>query len=183
MNNIKLNPFTFPPLTAPHIGHLYSAVIADAICRYNTIKNPNRPSKLTTGTDEHGTKIQQAAAIHKVPVKEYCDRISASYQEVFDLAHVKYSDYIRTTESRHVKAVQHFWNQLKENDKIYSTTYGGWYCVSDETFLTDSQLKENPNGVKVSAESGHSVEWTEEENYMFKLSKLQEDVLYWIKQG
>lgn len=74
------------------------------------------------------------------------------------------------------------WNVLKANDSIYKDTYSGWYCVSDETFLTESQLKIGPNDEKISLESGHPVEWTEEENYMFRLSQYQDDVLHWAKQ-
>lgn len=76
-------------------------------------------------------------------------------------------------------------NVLYERNHIYKTTYSGWYCVSDEMFLTDSQLKEKEGeaGVKVSLESGHPVQWTEETNYMFKLSQFQSDVVHWIKQG
>lgn len=75
-------------------------------------------------------------------------------------------------------------NNLQSKDNIYKANYSGWYCVPDEMFLTDSQLKdkEGSPGVKVSIESGHPVEWTEEENYMFKLSKYQDDVIYWVKQ-
>lgn len=75
-------------------------------------------------------------------------------------------------------------NNLQSKNNIYKTNYSGWYCVPDEMFLTDSQLKdkEGSPGVKVSIESGHPVEWTEEENYMFKLSKYQDDVIYWVKQ-
>lgn len=81
-------------------------------------------------------------------------------------------------------AVSHFWQRLKENEHIYSANYQGWYCVSDETFLTDSQLRlDEISGQRYSLESGHPVEWTEEQNYMFHLSKFQEDVLYWLKQG
>lgn len=78
-----------------------------------------------------------------------------------------------------------FSNKQKElvaKDHIYKANYAGWYCVSDETFLTESQLKENEKKEKVSAESGHPVKWTEENNYMFKLSKFQEDIEYWIKR-
>lgn len=78
--------------------------------------------------------------------------------------------------------MKHFWNLLQSNGHIYSTKYSGWYCIPDETFLTESQLKEK-NGIKVSEESGHPVEWTEEVNYMFKLSKFQDEILYWIKSG
>lgn len=73
-------------------------------------------------------------------------------------------------------------NALRRNDTLYTTKYSGWYCVADETFLTALQLKEQ-NGQKVSAESGHPVEWTHELNYMFRLSKFQDDIIYWIKSG
>lgn len=71
---------------------------------------------------------------------------------------------------------------MAAKDHIYKANYAGWYCVSDETFLTDSQLKENANKEKVSAESGHPVKWVEESNYMFKLSNFHDDIEYWIKR-
>jgi methionyl-tRNA synthetase len=77
-------------------------------------------------------------------------------------------------------------NVLKKNGKIYSAKYGGWYCISDETFITESQLKEKiePDGRKtiISGESGHPVEWIEELNYMFPLRSLQDDLKYWISR-
>lgn len=75
-------------------------------------------------------------------------------------------------------------NVLYQKNHIYKTKYSGWYCVSDEMFLTDCQLKEKEGdpGTKVSIESGHPVQWTEEVNYMFKLSEFQDDVIHWIKQ-
>lgn len=73
-------------------------------------------------------------------------------------------------------------NALQSKNLIYKTNYSGWYCVSDETFLTESQLTENDRKEKVSLESGHPVQWTEEENYMFKLSNYHDDLIYWIKQ-
>ncbi|XP_062540298.1 methionine--tRNA ligase, mitochondrial [Armigeres subalbatus] len=168
---------------APHIGHLYSAVIADAIHRFNILVNPTaRASAIfSTGTDEHGTKIQQAAASHSVPVGTYCGQISDQYRSLFHNFGIAHTRYIRTTEEQHAQAVQAFWQALENAGSIYSAQYSGWYCIPDETFLTDSQLKENDRGIKVSAESGHPVEWTEEKNFMFRLDKYQEDVLYWIK--
>lgn len=70
---------------------------------------------------------------------------------------------------------------MAAKDYIYKANYAGWYCVSDETFLTESQLKENEQKEKVSAESGHPVKWIEESNYMFRLSKVQNEIEYWIK--
>jgi len=74
---------------APHIGHLYSAVIANAHCRYQRLRNPEQDVRLCTGTDEHGTKIQQAAALHGIPVAKYCDDISERYREVFRSASIQ----------------------------------------------------------------------------------------------
>lgn len=72
---------------------------------------------------------------------------------------------------------------LKSRGHIYSGKYAGWYCVQDEAFLTDAQLLDGPNGTKVSAESGHPVEWTVEDNFKFNLSDFREDLLYWLKDG
>lgn len=74
-------------------------------------------------------------------------------------------------------------NVLKNKNHIKLAKYSGWYCVSDETFLTDSQLKTNPDGTKVSLESGHPAQWTEETNYVFELDKFKDNILYWIKKG
>ncbi|KAL7730499.1 hypothetical protein ACLKA6_000502 [Drosophila palustris] len=168
---------------APHIGHLYSAVIADAHCRYQRLRYPEKTVRLCTGTDEHGTKIQQAAAGHKVKVAQYCDEISLRYRRVFQAAGIAHDDFIRTTEQRHKTAVSHFWQLLQSRGHIYSAAYSGWYCVPDETFLTDSQLRlDEENGGRFSLESGHAVEWTEETNYMFRLSQLQDEVRQWVKQ-
>lgn len=173
-------PNLFP--AAPHIGHLYSAVIADASVRFERLLAQHPAYMLSTGTDEHGSKIQQAAARFDRTPADYCADISARYRRLFDQSAVAYTDYIRTTESRHRSAVAAFWQRLQASDSLYTANYAGWYCVPDETFLTDSQLRET-NGVRVSAESGHPVEWTEEHNYMFRLSRYQDDVVHWLRSG
>uniref|UniRef100_A0A182IYZ3 Methionine--tRNA ligase, mitochondrial n=1 Tax=Anopheles atroparvus TaxID=41427 RepID=A0A182IYZ3_ANOAO len=168
---------------APHIGHLYSAVIADAIHRFNRLRSPKSSETcfLSTGTDEHGLKIQQAAIQHATSTEDYCNTIASKYRQMFGRFNIDYSRFIRTTDSDHRSAVQAFWRSLVSSDSVYSASYAGWYCVPDETFLTDSQLKENERGEKCSSESGHPVEWTEEQNYMFRLSRFQDDVRYWVK--
>lgn len=74
---------------------------------------------------------------------------------------------------------------LQSKGYIYKSHYEGWYCVSDEAFVPDSQVIEKTDGsqAKISLESGNPVEWTSEENYMFKLNSLLPDVLHWIKTG
>ncbi|XP_011702853.1 PREDICTED: methionine--tRNA ligase, mitochondrial [Wasmannia auropunctata] len=167
----------------PHIGHLYSAVLADAVARYNSMLG--HKTFFATGTDEHGNKIRAAAAAAGLPNLEYCTGISQQFKEMCDRFEVDYSRFIRTTEKQHCDAVYHFWEQLDERGHIYLGKYSGWYCVSDEAFLSDTELVEQTDStgkvVKVSAESGNPVEWTEEENYKFRLSAFQDDLKYWLK--
>ncbi|RZB39414.1 methionine--tRNA ligase, mitochondrial, partial [Asbolus verrucosus] len=174
-------------IVGPHIGHLYSSVIADAVNRWQRLVNGAGKFKFSTGTDEHGSKIQQAAEKNGCTPSDYCSRISAQYEKLAKHFSVDYTDFVRTTDEDHRKAVHKFWNVLKGNGKIYSAKYGGWYCVSDETFLPESQLKEKvePDGRKtiISGESGHPVEWIEELNYMFPLRSLQDDLRYWISRN
>lgn len=168
-------------ILAPHLGHLYSSVIADTINRFQLLTSCPNTNIFSTGTDEHGIKVLQAAQSRNAPVSTYCDNISDDYKNLFKASGVNFTDFIRTTESRHKDAVWKMWSVLKSQNAIYKDKYSGWYCVPDETFLTESQLT-IVNGEKVSLESGHKVEWTEEENYMFKLSDYQDDVIYWAKQ-
>ncbi|GCC30362.1 methionine--tRNA ligase, mitochondrial-like [Chiloscyllium punctatum] len=170
---------------SPHIGHLYSAVLADALYRSKVLRG--HEVKFTTGTDEHGLKIQQAAdATAEDPLK-FCSRVSKDFRMLFQQSLVSYTDYIRTTEERHKNAVQHFWCVLREKGYLYQGTYEGWYSVPDETFLSDSQVVERKdsdgNIIKVSLESGHKVEWTKENNYVFRLSKFRPMLLEWLKEN
>nr|XP_049705256.1 methionine--tRNA ligase, mitochondrial [Helicoverpa armigera] len=169
---------------APHIGHLYTAVVADAIQRFEKLTNPDYQIVFSTGTDEHGTKIQQAAAKAKLSLPEYCTNISEEYKQLFKEFNVDYTDFIRTTEERHKTAVRHFWNKLVEEDHIYKAKYSGWYSVNDEAFVPETHVKDevrDGENVKVSIESGHKVEWTEETNYMFRLSAFKVHLKNWLK--
>ena len=98
----------------PHIGHLYTAILADAIKENNIIQG--NKVYLSTGTDEHGLKVQQKAKENKIDVKLFCDKNSQKFKELFDKANIKYDDYIRTTEDRHIDEVHKFWNKM--NSKI-----------------------------------------------------------------
>ncbi|KAI9202586.1 tRNA synthetases class I (M)-domain-containing protein [Polychytrium aggregatum] len=168
----------------PHIGHLYTTVLADTIKRYSELKGVS--TIYSTGTDEHGLKIQQAAAKAGTSPQQFCDQISTRFQRLFDRSSVSYTDYIRTTEERHVRAVQHLWTVLYDNGYIYKGHHEGWYCVSDETFYPENQVEEatDAHGKKkmISKESGKDVEWTREENYKFRLSEFREKLIAWMKQ-
>ncbi|RNA25198.1 methionine--tRNA mitochondrial [Brachionus plicatilis] len=159
----------------PHIGHLYTALLADAFSRWKQIKKES--VVFSTGTDEHGYKIQKKAAQENLKCLNFCDKISSQFKSLFDRSNIKYSDYIRTTQSRHKTAVIKFWKTLDSKGFIYKSSYSGWYSVNDECFLRNDEVEEkldsNGNKVKVSMESGHVVEFTSESNYMFRLSEFK----------
>ncbi|XP_064383251.1 methionine--tRNA ligase, mitochondrial-like isoform X2 [Halichondria panicea] len=164
----------------PHIGHLYTALLADAAHRWQLVKGVG-PAVFSTGTDEHGLKVQKAAAVQGCPPNELCDRISQRFKTLFRSANISFTDYIRTTESRHITRVEAFWEDLHRKGHMYKGSYEGWYSVPDETFLSSSQIVDGPEpGSKVSLESGHTLEWSSEENYMFRLTDFREKLLQWI---
>ncbi|KAI8581281.1 hypothetical protein K450DRAFT_233966 [Umbelopsis ramanniana AG] len=176
----------FYPNAAPHIGHLYSAVIADSIKRYHQLKGET--ALLLTGTDEHGLKIQQAAAANDMEPMAFCDQISQRFKDLADKANIQYTTFMRTTETRHHKAVAKIWNILEENGYIYKGKHEGWYSISDEAFYTSGQVQEavdekTGKKVMISVETGQPVEWTVEENYKFKLSACQDDLRAWLSSN
>ncbi|PKY56699.1 hypothetical protein RhiirA4_549355 [Rhizophagus irregularis] len=170
----------------PHIGHLYSAVIADSLKRYYELKG--HKVIFSTGTDEHGLKIKQSAEKSKMNPQEFCDQVSSKFKELFDIANISYTTFIRTTEQRHKDAVKYFWKCLMNNGFIYKGRYKGWYSVSDEAFYNTSHVQEiqNPDSkekLMIATESGQSVEWTIEENYKFRLSEFQDKLKSWLEEN
>ncbi|KAI3646185.1 hypothetical protein MP228_009113 [Amoeboaphelidium protococcarum] len=169
----------------PHVGHLYSVLLADVDCRWKRFNGCD--SWLSTGTDEHGQKIQKSAQLKNISPQQLCDMMSAEYRSLFDIAGVKYDEYVRTTQRRHQSAVQSIWTRLRDLDLIYKGSHSGWYCIADETFYTDQQIMDtvddDGNKIKVSVESGRQVEWIQEDNYMFKLSEFKDRLIKWITGG
>nr|XP_021329980.1 methionine--tRNA ligase, mitochondrial [Danio rerio]XP_021336827.1 methionine--tRNA ligase, mitochondrial [Danio rerio]XP_694935.3 methionine--tRNA ligase, mitochondrial [Danio rerio] len=169
----------------PHIGHVYSAVTADCLHRYKLLQRYN--SRFATGTDEHGLKIQQAAGSAGKDPLNFCTEVSESFKHVFQRCGISYTDYIRTTEKRHRQAVEHFWTVLQSKSYIYKGTYEGWYSTPDESFLTETQVTDSTDSegrrIKVSTESGHKVEWMNEDNYMFRLSDFHTQLLHWLRSN
>lgn len=96
----------------PHIGHLYTVVLADAAARFHNLLDEGNTS-FVTGTDEHGTKIFQAATAHKMSPRDYCDKISSEYRQLFSESEIGYTHFIRTTQDEHVQAVNSFWVREK----------------------------------------------------------------------
>lgn len=163
---------------SPHLGHLYTSLVADAAQRFQFLCS-KKPSFLCTGTDEHGSKVQKAAG--KTDPQLYCDQISGQYVEMLQMYGVNYSTFLRTTSAEHKQAVHSFWTRLEERNFIYEGEYSGWYCEADEAFVPESKIEKKPDGSRVSAESGRPVELTCEKNYLFKMSSVEADLLHWLK--
>ncbi|KAF8337627.1 putative methionyl-tRNA synthetase [Cantharellus anzutake] len=167
---------------APHIGHLYTSVIADVLVRYSRLRHPDRPVFLNTGTDEHGLKIQQAAEAAGENPMQFCDRISERFKELGRAASIGSSRFTRTTNIDHKMSAQYFWDLLERSGAVYKGQHSGWYSISDECFYTDAQVETitGQTNVKVATETGSIVEWTTEENYKFRLSLYREPLLEWL---
>ena len=158
-----------------HIGHSYCSTAADTMARFKRLTGYD--VYFLTGTDEHGQKIERKAKNAGVTPKEYVDHIVAGIKELWKLMDVEYSDFIRTTDERHVKGVQKIFRQLFEQDDIYMGQYEGWYCTPCESFWTELQLKDG-----CCPDCGRPVERMREDAYFFRLSKYQDWLIQYIRE-
>ncbi len=166
------------PSAKPHMGHAYSSIVADFFARFKIIDNYQ--VHFLTGTDEHGLKIQRSAEKAGKEPQVFCDQISQTFRDLSDTLNLSNTDFIRTTEARHKKTVQHLWNELEKNDDIYLSNYSGWYSISDEAFYNEDEIEEL-DGKKIAISSKSPVEWIEEESYFFRLSKWEKPLLEYYK--
>lgn len=159
-------------------------VLADVLKRWQQINN--RQAVLCTGTDEHGIKIQKAAARDDMLPKEFCDLNSYKFRRLAKEAGVDHDFFLRTTDDQHKEAVRRFWLQLKhslpEDRGLYKGTHKGWYCVDDECFypadmVQPSMVPQTGKKIMVNTETENEVEWVEEETWFFPLTKYRDDLL------
>ena len=178
MENQKKYYITTPiyyPSDNLHIGHAYCSVAADTAARFKKLEGYD--TYFLTGTDEHGQKIERKAAAKGVTPQAYVDEIVAGIKDLWKLMDVDYNDFIRTSDERHVKAVQKIFRQLYEQGDIYKGSYEGWYCTPCESFFTELQLKDGN-----CPDCGRPVEKTCEEAYFFRLSKYQDWLIQYIEE-
>ena len=157
-----------------HIGHSYCSTAADTMARFK--KMTGYDVFFLTGTDEHGQKIERKAAEAGVTPQAYVDHIVDGIKKLWKLMDVEYTDFIRTTDERHVKSVQKIFKKLYDQGDIYKSEYEGWYCTPCESFWTELQLKDG-----CCPDCGRPVERTREESYFFRLSKYQDWLIDYIK--
>jgi methionyl-tRNA synthetase len=153
----------------PHIGHAYTTLACDTMARFARLDG--RRVYFLTGTDEHGQKVEKAAAAAGLAPQAFTDRVSQRFRDLTDRMQLSNDDFIRTTEARHKAGVEELWRELVRREQIYLGTYAGWYSVRDESFYAESEL------VDGQAPTGAPVEWVEEPSYFFRLSAWQEPLL------
>jgi len=162
----------------PHIGTSYTTIAADVITRFMKFKG--KPAHFLTGTDENGTKVMEAAREQGKTPLEFVDSIVPAFKQAWRDLHIEYSDFIRTTEERHIRAVQEFWRRLRSKGDIYKGLYEGWYCVACETYWREAEV---PDGLCPNAECRRPVRRMQEETYFFRLSAYADKLLKYIEEN
>jgi methionyl-tRNA synthetase len=153
----------------PHIGHAYTTVVADVLAR---TARTSGPAFFLTGTDEHGQKVENAAAEHGKTPQQWTDELVPRWKALFAAFGVEYDDFIRTTEPRHTRVVQAIFDRLRANGDVYLGKYEGWYCVYDETFWLESKLVEGRCPT-----CGREVSRVVEDDWFFCLSKYRDRLI------
>ena len=157
----------------PHIGHAYTTVAADVISRWHRLLG--RQSYFLTGIDEHGQKVFRAAQKRGISPQEHVDELALSWQAVWKKLQIENNDFIRTTSTSHQNVVKAVLQHLFDQGDIYSDNYEGWYSTSEERFWTDKDLVDGKCPL-----SGNPVEWIQEKNYFFRMSKYADTLRQWI---
>ena len=158
----------------PHIGHAYTTIIADAISRFKKLAGCD--VFFLTGTDEHGQKVEKAATEKGLTPLELADKVVVNFKKLWEALHISYDYFIRTTQPLHEKGVQKIFQKLMDKGDIYKGVYEGWYCISDETFLSDDVPLEE-EGCKICPDCGKKAHVVSEDCYFFKLSAYQKSLL------
>lgn len=159
-----------------HIGHFYTMVIADTLARWHRLKGDD--VLFLTGTDEHGEKMVKAAAASGKEPQQFVDELATSFRDTWNELGISYDDFIRTTEQRHIDTVTRFLERMQKNGDLYRGVYEGWYCVPDETFFTELQLKDGK-----CPQCGREVTRLKEESYFFKLGAYRERLLRFYEEN
>ncbi|ACZ19428.1 methionyl-tRNA synthetase [Thermanaerovibrio acidaminovorans DSM 6589] len=155
----------------PHIGHAYTTIAADVLARHNRMIG--RDTFFLTGTDEHGQKIQQAASAKGLTAQQLADQTVENFKRLWKVLNITNDDFIRTTEERHERVVQHIFSKLLEKGDIYLGSYEGWYCVPCETYVPEAQMGEG----NTCPDCKRPLQKMTEESYFFRMSKYQDRLL------
>ena len=158
----------------PHIGHAYTTTLADVLASFH--RSMGDDTYFLTGTDEHGQKVENAAAKHGITPQQHADETVVRFKELWQQLGITNDDFIRTTEERHKSVVREILQDLYDRGEIYKKDYTGWYCVGDERFFTEKDLVDGK-----CPECGREVTALKESNYFFRMSKYQEWLVDYIQ--
>ena len=155
----------------PQVGHAYTTIAADTLARARRLAGED--VYFLTGTDEHGQNIERIAREAGISEQEHCDRISARFRALWERYDIRYDRFIRTTEEVHRRGVLKLWGLLRAaktpdgRDAVYLGRYSGWYCPRCEGFKDEDELRQPGN---ICPDHERACEWTEEDNFFFRLS-------------
>ena len=158
----------------PHIGHAYTTILADVLARFH--RSLGDDTFFLTGTDEHGQKVEKAAAKNNMPPLAHCDETVVRFQELWKRLGITNDRFLRTTQDFHKKVVQAVLQDLYDRGEIYRAEYTGWYCVGDERFFTEKDLVDGK-----CPECGREVTAIQESNYFFRMGKYRDWLVDYIK--
>ena len=174
MDNKKKFYITTPiyyPSGKFHIGTAYCTTLVDCIKRYKELRGYD--AYMLTGLDEHGQKIQTVAEKEGKNPQEFVDGMAEQAKKLWKLMDIRYDDFIRTTEERHINAVQKIVQKYLDNGDIYKGEYEGWYCMPCENYFTETQLVDGK-----CPDCGREVKLMKEESYFFNMKKYEG----WLKE-
>ncbi len=165
---------------APHLGTAYCTMLCDVQARYRRASGYD--VKFLTGMDEHGQKVEEAGAEHGMKPQEWCDSQEPLFRDLWQELEISNDDFIRTTEPRQYRAVQYLWERMRDSGYLYKGSYDGWYCVPEETYFTENQVRKSDEengtqGQHLCPDCGRPLERVQEESYFFKLSAFQDRLL------
>src|SRR3989338_8147809 len=167
---------TIPYVNAdPHIGHALELVQSDAVARYQRLLG--KDVFFSTGTDEHGQKIFEAAQKAEEGTQDYVDHYSEEFKKLCKALNISNDNFVRTTEDLHKKAAEEMWKRCEKAGDIYKKSYKGEYCVGCESFKTDKDLSEDGRCI---IHPHLEVQTLEETNYFFRFSKYQDKILEYL---
>lgn len=158
----------------PHIGHAYTTIAADVLARYWRLRG--RDVFFLTGLDEHGQKVQQAAAKADIDPQAHCDRLAPQFTNLWQRLNISNDAFIRTTDSRHQIVVQRYLQQLFDKQLIYKADYTGWYCTFDERFWTEKDVVDG-----LCPDCKRPIERLSEHNYFFRMGRYQDRLIDHIR--
>ena len=157
----------------PHIGHAYTTIAADVLARYWRLRG--HEVFFLTGLDEHGQKVQQAAAKAGIDPQAHCDKLAPQFQQLWKRLDISNDAFIRTTDAPHKTIVQRYLQELFSKGLIYKDSYTGWYCTFDERFWTEKDVADG-----LCPDCKRPLERISEDNYFFKMGQYQDHLIDYI---